>query len=51
MYFILINLIVAIAMQLGTGGGLSDASHATEDAVVFAGLFFIGPGRYSVDKK
>lgn len=48
---ILINLLVAIAMQLGTGGGLSEASHAIEDAVVFAGLFFIGPGRYSVDKK
>jgi len=48
---ILINLLVAVAMQLRTGGGISDASHAIEDAVVFAGLFFIGPGRFSVDKK
>jgi putative oxidoreductase len=46
-----INLIVAVAMQLGKGEGLLTASHALEDAIVFAGLFFIGPGKYSVDRK
>ena len=49
--FILINLIVAVAMEVGSGAGLGDASHAIEDAIVFAGLIFIGPGRYSIDKK
>jgi putative oxidoreductase len=47
----LINLIVAAASHFGSGGGLEDAAHAIEDAVVFAGLLFLGPGRYSLDKK
>jgi putative oxidoreductase len=47
----LVTLIVAALMHLRTGGGLGDASHAIEDAVVFAGLLFVGPGKYSVDKK
>jgi len=47
----LINLIVAALMHLGTGDGLGGAAHAIEDAVTFAGLIFIGPGKYSVDKK
>ncbi len=47
---LVINLIVAVALSLKTGG-LFDASHAIEDAVVFAGLVFAGPGRYSADKK
>jgi putative oxidoreductase len=48
---LLINLIVAALMHFGSGGNLGDAAHAIEDAVVFAGLIFIGPGKYSVDKK
>lgn len=48
---LLINMIVAIAMHLGKGDGLMAASHAIEDAVMFAGLIFLGPGAYSVDKK
>ena len=47
---LVINLIVAVVMQLSKGDGLLGASHAIEDAIVFAGLFFIGPGRYSVDR-
>ncbi|EHQ27639.1 DoxX family protein [Mucilaginibacter paludis] len=46
-----INLVVAAFMHFGTGGGLTEAAHAIEDAVVFAGLIFVGPGRYSVDGK
>lgn len=46
-----INLIIAALMHLRTGGGLGEAAHAIEDAIVFAGLIFIGPGKYSVDKK
>lgn len=48
---LVIELVVATLMHLGTGDGLMDASHAIEDAVVFAGLLFVGPGRYSVDGK
>jgi putative oxidoreductase len=48
---LLINLIVAAAMHFGKGDGLEGAAHAIEDAVVFAGLFFVGPGSNSVDKK
>jgi len=46
-----INLVIAALMHLRTGGGLGEAAHAVEDAIVFAGLIFIGPGKYSVDKK
>jgi len=48
---LLINLLVATAMLFGKGEGLDGAAHAIEDAVVFAGLIFVGPGRISVDKK
>ncbi|WP_183561897.1 DoxX family protein [Mucilaginibacter sp. SP1R1] len=48
---LVINLMVAAAMHFGKGGNLGDAAHAIEDAIVFAGLLFIGPGKYSVDKK
>lgn len=47
---LLINLIVAGVLSYDLGG-ISDASHAIEDAVVFAGLLFVGPGKYSADKK
>jgi putative oxidoreductase len=49
--FLLITLLVAALTQLRTGGGLGDAAQAIEDAIMFAGLIFIGPGKYSVDKK
>ena len=48
---LLINMSVAIASHFGKGDGMMTASHAIEDAIVFAGLFFIGPSAYSVDKK
>ena len=48
---LLINLIVATFSQFGQGEGLMDASHAIEDAIMFAGLLFVGPGKYSADKK
>jgi putative oxidoreductase len=48
---LVINLAVAALSQFGKGEGLMGASHAIEDAIMFAGLLFVGPGRYSVDKK
>lgn len=48
---LLINMIVAAASHIGSGDGLQGAAHAVESAFMFAGLMFIGPGRYSVDRK
>jgi putative oxidoreductase len=47
---LLINLIVAAIFTYRLSGSFLDATHAIEDAVMFAGLFFVGPGSYSVDK-
>jgi putative oxidoreductase len=44
-------MIVAALFQLGHGGDIGNAAEAIEDGVVFAGLLFVGPGKYSVDKK
>lgn len=49
-----INMLVAISFHLhqtGPMGGIDGAAHAIEIAVVFAGLLFVGPGTYSVDKR
>lgn len=45
------TMIIAALVHFGQGEGLQDASHAIELAIVFIGLIFIGPGKYSVDKK
>ena len=47
---LMIELIVAAVFTFDLSG-LSDATHAIEDAITFAGLLFIGPGKYSIDKK
>jgi putative oxidoreductase len=47
---LVINLAVAAASQYAAGG-LGQAAHAIEDAIMFAGLLFVGPGKYSVDRK
>jgi len=46
-----ITMVVAVFSQFGHGGNFGDASQALESAVTFAGFLFIGPGKYSVDKK
>jgi putative oxidoreductase len=48
---LVINLIVAALFTFSVSGSLGDATHAIEDAITFAGLFLIGPGKYSLDKK
>ncbi len=51
---LVIDLTVAALFHLhqhGPEGVLGAASHAIEDAIMFAGLLFIGPGKYSADKK
>jgi putative oxidoreductase len=46
-----INLIVAALFTFNLNGNFGDAAHAIEDAIMFAGLFFIGPGIFSIDKR
>ena len=48
---LVINLIVAAMFHFHKGDGWQGAAHAVEDAIMFAGLFIIGPGKYSIDKK
>ena len=43
-------MLVASLFHLKTEG-LMSASHAIEMGIVFVGLAFVGPGRYSVDKR
>jgi len=45
-----INMIVATSMHLNHGQGLSIASHAIEDGILFLSLILIGPGKYSLDE-
>jgi putative oxidoreductase len=47
---LMFTMIVASVTHFSKGDTVGDASHAIELAFVFFGLFFIGPGRYSVDK-
>ncbi|MEK6673365.1 MAG: DoxX family protein [Nitrospirota bacterium] len=45
------TMAVAATMHLGKGDGLKVAAHAIEDGIVFLSLIFIGPGKYSIDRK
>lgn len=45
------TMIIAALVHFGKGDGLQGASHAIELGIVFFNLIFIGPGKYSVDKK
>ena len=44
-------MIIASLFHLHKGDGIMGASHAIELGIVFFGLIFIGPGKYSVDGK
>jgi putative oxidoreductase len=48
---LLAMMLIATIHHLKSGDGLMGASHPIELAIVFLGLCFIGPGKYSVDKK
>lgn len=45
------TMLIAALVHLGKGEGILGASHAIELGIVFFALLFIGPGKYSVDKK
>lgn len=48
---IIATMVIASTMLLGKGESFATASHPIEMGIVFFSLLFIGPGRYSVDKK
>lgn len=50
-FFLAFTMLVAALNHLGAGDGMSGASHPLELMVVFVALIFIGPGKYSVDKR
>ena len=41
-------MIIAIIVHVADNGGFGDYSHALELGILFAGLFFTGPGKYVV---
>lgn len=45
------TMLIAALVHFAKGDGWFGASHAIELGVVFFGLLFVGPGKYSVDKK
>ncbi len=46
-----ITMTIATTMHFSKGDGLRGTSHAIEAGIVFLGLIFIGPGKYSLDEK
>ncbi|WP_316846538.1 DoxX family protein [Pedobacter psychrodurus] len=48
---LIFTMVIAALVHFGKGDGLGGASHAIELGIAFFGLIFIGPGKYSVDKK
>lgn len=48
---LLITMIVAAFKHLHAGDTVMQASHSIELAFVFAGLLFVGAGKFSIDKK
>ncbi len=45
------TMTVAATHHLASGDGLGRAAHAIEAGVLFLSLIFIGPGKYSIDRK
>ena len=48
--FLIIVFIVAAVKHINAGEGLGKAAEAIELGFAYIGLFFLGPGRFSVDK-
>jgi len=49
--FLFGTMAVATLMHLGVGDPFGKVSHPLKALAVFAGLFFTGPGKYSLDLK
>lgn len=50
-FLLICTMVVAAVRHFAAGDGISGASHAIELGIVFLGLFILGPGRYSIDKR
>lgn len=48
---LLFTMLIAMLVHFSKGDGISGASNAIELGIVFAGLVFLGPGKYSVDRR
>lgn len=48
---LLFTMIIAATRHIAAGDPFTDYSHPLEAAILFFSLFFIGPGRYSLDNK
>lgn len=46
-----ITMAVATTMHLKSGDGFKVFSHALELCIVFSGLIFVGPGKFSIDRE
>ena len=49
--FLFIVMLVATVQHIGAGDGFVSYSHSIEMAIVMFGLLFIGPGKYSLDRR
>ncbi|GGK65137.1 DoxX family protein [Rufibacter glacialis] len=47
---LLVTMIMAALRHMVAGDGFGGYSHALEAAILFLSLYFIGPGRYSLDE-
>lgn len=50
LFLMLCTMVVAALWHYTNGDGFKGYSHAMEAAFTFFGLFFVGPGKYSVDE-
>jgi len=48
--FLLATMVVATASKLDGAKSFMEAAHPLELGIVFLGLLFVGPGRFSIDK-
>lgn len=48
---LLATMLIATANHINGGDSFNDYSHALEAAILFFALFFIGPGKHSLDNK
>jgi putative oxidoreductase len=46
-----LTMVVALVKHITGGDNFQTYSHALEMAVVFFGLMFVGPGRFSIDRE
>jgi len=49
-FLLFFTMLIAALRHLSSGDGIRGAAHAIENGVVFLGLVFIGPGKYSIDE-